>query len=440
MQEARCERQDSGCRIRFLTFCFLLLAFCSLLLASCSLLLASCFLCPANRFLPGVVRPTVKIGLVAPFEGRYRYIGYDVIYAVRLALREANAAGGVGGYGVELVAYDDGADPVMAAEQARKLAVDPAVVTAMGHFREETTATVLGVYAKAGVSLVAPAVLDPALTCRAAFQGCWEAEVYRLGPPAGVVAGALFYRLEGLGHHQAALVTEGGPLGTALQRDTGGLSIAAGALQVWPVVSPEDADWLEEVRASDATAVICDADPVTAGEVVVALREAGWEGDFLGGPELVAPDFVAVAGQAAEGAVFVTPWPLPADIPSSAETRFFLENLVSGEKTDFITAYRAVSNGVPPGPLALPAYEGTWVLLEALERDITVHGAPTREGMAAALATVERSGLLGWITFDGGRNWGDAPFYWYRIGAGGVPVCTRHTALIPGSNQPVTRR
>ena len=77
---------------------------------------------------------------------------------------------------------------------------------------------------------------------------------------------------------------------------------------------------------------------------------------------------------------------------------------------------------MPPGPLALPAYEATWVLLEALERDITVHGAPTREGMAAALATVERSGLLGWITFDGGRNWGDAPLYWYRIGAGGVPV------------------
>ena len=61
-----------------------------------------------------MVRPTVKIGLVAPFEGRYRYVGYDVFYAVRLALQEVNAAGGVGGYHVELVAYDDGADPAMA--------------------------------------------------------------------------------------------------------------------------------------------------------------------------------------------------------------------------------------------------------------------------------------------------------------------------------------
>jgi branched-chain amino acid transport system substrate-binding protein len=130
----------------------------------------------------------VKIGLVAPFEGRYRYVGYDVIYAVRLALREANAAGGVNGYSVELVAYDDGADPAMAAEQARKLAADPAVVAAIGHFREGPTRAALSAYADAGIPLVAPAVLDPALT-----RG--EGTVYPLGPSADVVASAL------LDHH-----------------------------------------------------------------------------------------------------------------------------------------------------------------------------------------------------------------------------------------------
>ena len=123
--------------------------------------------------------------------------------------------------------------------------------------------------------------------------------------------------------------------------------------------------------AFGADVVICDASPVTAGGVVSSLREAGWEGDFLGGPELAAPDFVAVAGDAAEGTAFVTPWPLPADVPGSA---------------DFVATYQEVSGGVPPGPLALPAYEATWVLLEALERDIAAHGAPTWEGMAAVLS------------------------------------------------------
>lgn len=362
---------------------------------------------------PGVVRPTVKIGLVAPFEGRYRYVGYDVIYAVRLALREANAAGGVGappleggqggvrghspstgsGYHVELVAYDDGADPVMAAEQARKLAADPEVVAAIGHFREETAAAALSTYAEAGIPLVAPAVLAPALT--------WgEAEVYRLGPADGTLAHALLYHV---GRDQGlALVSDGGPLGAALVE-----AAQWHGVRFSVVVSSETAHWVGKVLASGADVAICDADPVRAGEIVTALREAGWQGAFLGGPALAATDFVAVAGEMAAGAVFVTPWPFPADVPGSA---------------DFVAAYRAVSNGVPPGPLAFPAYEATWVLLEALERHIAAHGAPTREGMAAMLPATEREGLLGHITFDASRNWGDAPLYWYRIGAGGVPV------------------
>ena len=58
--------------------------------------------------------PVVKIGLVAPFEGRYRPIGYDVIYSARLAVREINAAGGIDGHRVALVALDDGGDPQLA--------------------------------------------------------------------------------------------------------------------------------------------------------------------------------------------------------------------------------------------------------------------------------------------------------------------------------------
>ncbi len=376
------------------------LVFCFLLLVSCLIPLASC--------APLSVRPTVKIGLVAPFEGRYRYIGYDVIYAVRLALREANAAGGVGGYSVELVAYDDGADPAMAVEQARKLAADPAVVAAIGHFREETTAAALNAYAEASIPMVAPVVLAPALT-----RG--ETEVYRLAPPAERVAGALLQRLDELEQVQVALVTADGPLGAALQQ-----LAQSHRVQVWPVVSPEKTGWLEEIMASGVDAVLCDADPVTAGETISALRTAGWEGIFLGGPELAASDFSAVADVAASGVVFVTPYPFPSDGETGFLPLRLQKNQVSGKRTDFTTAYRAVSNGVPPGPLALPAYEATWVLLEALERDIAARGEPTRDGMAAALSVTKREGGLGSITFDAARGWNDAPLYWYRIDTEGT--------------------
>jgi ABC-type branched-subunit amino acid transport system substrate-binding protein len=97
----------------------------------------------------------VKIGLVAPFEGRYRDVGYEVIYAVRLAVREQNAAGGVGGYSVALQAFDDGGDPAQAIEQARKLAADPDVVGVLGHWLQPTTNAAVRAYVEAGIPLLA---------------------------------------------------------------------------------------------------------------------------------------------------------------------------------------------------------------------------------------------------------------------------------------------
>ncbi len=101
------------------------------------------------------VKPVVKIGLVAPFEGRYRAVGYDAIYSARLAVREINAAGGIGGYRVALVALDDRGDPELARQAAATLAVDPAVVAVVGHFLSATTESATDIYANDGLPLIA---------------------------------------------------------------------------------------------------------------------------------------------------------------------------------------------------------------------------------------------------------------------------------------------
>ncbi len=101
------------------------------------------------------VEPVVKIGLVAPFEGRDRAIGYDAIYSARLAVREINAAGGVNGTRVALVAQDDGGNEQLARQAAASLARDPAVVAVVGHFLNDTTVAGNSLYAKDGVPLVA---------------------------------------------------------------------------------------------------------------------------------------------------------------------------------------------------------------------------------------------------------------------------------------------
>ncbi|MBN1887940.1 MAG: ABC transporter substrate-binding protein [Thermoflexales bacterium] len=126
-----------------------------LLLTSYSLLLTSCS-------SPASTQPSFKIGLVAPFEGHSRQVGYDVIYAARLAIRQANLAEGVGGYRVELIALDDGGEPEAAAQQASMLALDPAVMGVIGHFGLETSDAAAPIYAREGLPVLILADLPAA--------------------------------------------------------------------------------------------------------------------------------------------------------------------------------------------------------------------------------------------------------------------------------------
>ncbi len=119
----------------------------SLSLSVCLLILLTA--CTAST------RPVVKVGLVAPFEGRYRAIGYEAIYAARLAIREINAQGGLNGRRVELVALDDRGEPAQALEAARQLVLDPQVVAVIGHLRPDSTEAAQSVYCAAGLPALA---------------------------------------------------------------------------------------------------------------------------------------------------------------------------------------------------------------------------------------------------------------------------------------------
>ena len=141
------------------------------------------------------VAPTVKIGLVAPFEGRNRAIGYDAIYAARLALREANEPAGVGQFRVALVALDDRSDPQLAREAAASLAADPAVMLVVGHWLPETTGTAAEVYERAGLPLVVlgtpPLQASDPAELPASFREAYAA-VTPFDETAGPYAGATY--------------------------------------------------------------------------------------------------------------------------------------------------------------------------------------------------------------------------------------------------------
>ena len=88
----------------------------------------------------GSTQPIVKLGLIAPFEELYRDDGYAALHAVKLAIGKRNAAGGVAGRQVALVALNDNGRPDEAARQAAKLGVDRDVLGVVGPLRGATDA------------------------------------------------------------------------------------------------------------------------------------------------------------------------------------------------------------------------------------------------------------------------------------------------------------
>lgn len=98
------------------------------------------------------VRPTVKIGVLAPFEGLHRRTGYAALAAVRAAIADFPYAEG----GILPLALDDGAQPAQAARSAQKLLVDPRVQAVVGPLTPELGAAVAPISASAPISWFTP--------------------------------------------------------------------------------------------------------------------------------------------------------------------------------------------------------------------------------------------------------------------------------------------
>ena len=70
----------------------------------------------------GTAAPRLSyLALLAPFEGRYREVGYDLLYATRLGLSDAQLPN------IELLPLDDGGSVQDAVDRARALALNPDV-------------------------------------------------------------------------------------------------------------------------------------------------------------------------------------------------------------------------------------------------------------------------------------------------------------------------
>ena len=314
--------------------------------------------------------PTLKIGLIAPFEGLYRSTGYDVLFAVKLALQERNLEG-VNGYRFELVALNDFNEPADAYRQAQALVADPDIVGVIGHLSAATTAAALPVYQEAQLATVIPWSADDSVFA---------------GDRPGVVSVA-----------------------ATSEQTAARLDAASRELGFQPVAIRATTELTRP--AATGQPLVLDTDAVSAGNIAVSLREAALEVPLFGRVDVGDRQLPQVAGTAADGLIFVSPGPAAADI--------------AGHDA-LIAAYESLA-GLPPGPRALLAYDATNVLLDSVEKAMIIddqrwfNDQPGRADVRAAIASVRRSGVTGEIIFDNRGRRLTAPIWVYQIDEANYP-------------------
>jgi branched-chain amino acid transport system substrate-binding protein len=113
---------------------------------------------------------SVKIGINLPFTGADAHDAELIKQGAMLAIDEANAAGGVGGYKIDVLQLDDGTatagqyDPAQAATNARKMVSDDTIVAAIGPQMSGSGKAMSPILSQGNLATITPSSTNPDIT------------------------------------------------------------------------------------------------------------------------------------------------------------------------------------------------------------------------------------------------------------------------------------
>ena len=126
--------------------------------------------------LAGFVRPahaagqSVTVGIALPFTGASAEDATNILHGAVLAIEEANAKGGPGGFNVNILTLDNGTatagqyDPAQAATNARKMVTDSTVVAAIGPMASGSGKAMAPLLSQGNLATITPSSTNPDLT------------------------------------------------------------------------------------------------------------------------------------------------------------------------------------------------------------------------------------------------------------------------------------
>lgn len=335
------------------------------------------------------IADTIKVGVQAPITGSYANEGQGIDNGARLLAEQLNAKGGVLGKQIEVITCDDQGTAMAAAICAKDL-VNKGVKLVVGSYTSTCAEAAQKTYFKAGVLQTSDGTAD-SLTekgywtfLRNSFPNSAEAEfvakylVEVKKYQRIVVLSDFSTYADGLANAAEAAIKKLG--GNVVSRD----KIKADSQNFTPV--------LTNIKSKNPDAIFFAGYYSDGGQLRAQQVALGIKADFYGGDANDNPDFVKLAGSAAEGA-FIVNVPEPAALPTQVAK-------------SFIADYQKKYGEMPPSIWGLMNIDGMRAILHAFEQNgdtDTKKAADYLHNLAQPL-----DGITGPIAFakDGNRKGG----------------------------------
>lgn len=321
-------------------------------------------------------KQVIKLGFIGPLSGGNAQQGLGARNGFLLALEQANA--GDYPFALEGVVHDDASDPQTGVGAALKLVNDPDVVAAIGHWNSSVALATIPVFHRFQTPFIVWGAISPAITDQNL------PEVTRVTPTLITENQPLArWMATDLGVKNVAIVADTSDYGTANAKafqafaQDNGATVAS--TDLYPVGTTDFRSVLTKIKGNGADGIYFGGVITDAGIFRKQQRELGIDLPMAGTSGIYDPEFIALAGEAAEGVMVSYP---------AGQTNPALDKLEAD--------YQARAFAEPASPYTKYAYEATNILLAAI-KDI---GVQDKVALAKAIRGISYTGVLGTTTFD----------------------------------------
>ncbi|MFB0845347.1 branched-chain amino acid ABC transporter substrate-binding protein [Paenibacillus oleatilyticus] len=319
----------------------------------------------------------IKIGMMSALSGNEAKMGQDMKQAAELAVDEINAAGGINGSKIKLVAQDDACDPQTATAAANKL-VSEGVTAVVGGYCSGAAIPATGVFHQNGI----PTVITAANSQKIADQKFPE-----------------IFMINGTGVHQAQMATEymvnqkqakkiaiihdNSAFAKDLAEVTKKQVESAGAkVVVFDAVNPDETDFsslVSKLKQAQPDATYWTAYYKGGGLFIKQFKQQGVSGIIGVGDGANDKMLIDIAGKAAAEGTFITNSPTAEFLPDAKK---------------FVNDYKGRFSQ-EPGPYSALQYDGIKVMADAIKRA----GSTDKKAITEALAKSDVKTLTGQVSF-----------------------------------------